>query len=149
MKLEAKNSVEAKKMNSFDHFSNLESSEDDEEEEQILDYAEQKPKKKGLRTECDFYEQKLMTKPKGSYEVYKTNFGFGEHFNTPVYLHVVLDSRVVYRISTKYASKPSVPLSIVVKVKIRNRRLQRKHRKHTRLFVINLATMTSLMVSAP
>ena len=104
-------------MKSFDPFSYLESSEDDEDEEQILDYAEQKPKKKGLRTECAFYEQKLMTKPKGSYEVYKTNFSVGEHFNTPVYLHVVQDSKVVYRISTKYAAKPSVPLSIVVKVK--------------------------------
>ena len=117
VKLEANNSDEVKEMKSFDPFSNLESSEDDKDEEQILDYAEQKPKKKGLRTECAFYEQKLMTKPKGSYEVYKTNFSVGEHFNTPVYLHVVWDSKVVYRISTKYAAKPSVPLSIVVKVK--------------------------------
>ena len=62
MKLEAKNIDEAKEMKSFDPFSNLESSEDDEEEDQILDYAEQKPKKKGLRTECDFYEQKLKAK---------------------------------------------------------------------------------------
>ena len=55
MKLAAKNSDEVKEMKSFDPFSYLESSEDDEDEEQILNYAEQKPKKKGLRTECAFY----------------------------------------------------------------------------------------------
>ena len=100
VKLEAEKIEEAKELK-------------DETEKQILGYAEKKPKKRGLHTECDFYEQDLMKKPKGSYLVYKTNINVWKQ-KTPVYLHVVWDSKVVYRISTKYAAKPSVPLSIVV-----------------------------------
>ena len=63
-----------------------------------------------------------MKKPKGSYLVYKTNINVGKQ-RTPVYLHVVWDSKVVYRISTKYASKPSVPLSIVVTEKNKKKKV--------------------------
>ena len=41
--------------------------------------------------------------------------GVGEHLNIPVYLHVLWDREDIYRISTKYAAKPSVPLEMVVK----------------------------------
>ena len=63
-----------------------------------------------------------MKKPKGSFLVYKTNINVGKR-KTPVYLHVVWDSMVVYRISTKYAANPSVQLSIVVTEKNKKKKV--------------------------
>ena len=110
VKLEEENTEQAQEKKRSDPFLQIENS-----KEQILEYAEKKKKTRGLLTECDFYEHNLMKSPKGSYTVHKTNFNVGEHLNVPVYLHVVWDSKVVYRISTKYAAKPSVPLEMVVK----------------------------------
>ena len=79
-----------------------------------LGYCEPKKKRITLKTKLDIFEHKLRLKPKGSYLVYKTDIVVSDR-SMLVYLHAVHDSKIVYRLSTKYAAKPSVPLKMTVK----------------------------------
>ena len=79
-----------------------------------LSYCEPKKKRIRPRTKFEIVEHKLKLKPKGSYLVYKSDIVVSNRRMT-VYLHAVHDSKIVYRLSTKYAVKPSVPPKMIGK----------------------------------
>ena len=83
------------------------------DDEAALGYSEKKIKTKRCKSKLDFFEHDLSKKPKGSYLVYSTNINVSKK-NIFIYLHAVNSSKVVYRLSNKYAASPSVPLEMSI-----------------------------------
>ena len=73
------------------------------------------PKKKKPKSNLDYFENKFSETQKGSYKVWRTDLPIADHQNFPIYLHAIHDSKIVYRISSKYAALPTVNLRITRK----------------------------------
>ena len=80
------------------------------------EYATTKKKKKKTekslsksKTRRTFFEKELKLKDKGTYQVWKSEISvLGRKIH--IFLHAVNDSKIVYRISTRYGAKPAVKM---------------------------------------
>ena len=54
----------------------------------------------------------MIQKQKGHFKVWKTELQLLRNFSVKVYLHAVHDSKVVYRLTTKYGAVPKVPMNV-------------------------------------
>ena len=55
-----------------------------------------------------------MSPEMGSFQVWKTKIPLLGRRKACVYLHAINDSKPVYRISTKYAAQPLVPITMTI-----------------------------------
>ena len=61
------------------------------------------------KTRRTFFEKELKLKDKGAYQVWKSEISvLGRKIH--IFLHAVNDSKIVYRISTRYGAKPAVKM---------------------------------------
>ena len=86
----------------------------------VSDYCEEEGKEKkttyrGLKSRLDFFERKFKQSKKGTYQLWETNVRLLPAVQVPIYLHAVNDSKPVYRISNRYAAKPSVEMNFTNK----------------------------------
>ena len=65
-----------------------------------------------VKTRFQFFEKKLSMEKKGSFKVWRTELSLLENLKVKVYLHAILDSKVVYRVSNRYAGLPLSTMSI-------------------------------------
>ena len=65
-----------------------------------------------LKGRIHFFEQRITNKETGTYSVWKTEATPTTTVRIPLYLHAVNDSKPVYRISTMYAAKHAVKMTI-------------------------------------
>ena len=77
-----------------------------------------------LKTRLKIFEKQLSIKNKGSFDVWKTKFQLLENRCVDIYLHAVNDSKVVYRISNKYAAQPRINLNLKVLDKKSGKKVQ-------------------------
>jgi len=91
------------------------SEEEDEDDEALMVYCEKKKKRKRLSSNLEFFEHELMEKPKGHFQVFQAKMRTSDNIEIPLYLHVVRDSKIVYRVSTKYGAKPTGQLNFTNK----------------------------------
>ena len=88
-----------------------ESSDTEEKEDMTL-------KKKLLRkmsTRLVFFEKTLSLEKKGSSRVWKSTLQLTDHKRALIYLHAINDSKVCYRISSRYAGLPKVKMSVTAR----------------------------------
>ena len=67
-----------------------------------------------VKSRLKFFEKDLGTKPRGYYRVWSTKLQLFPGRSVVIYLHAVLDSKVVYRMSNLYAALPKVPMELVI-----------------------------------
>ena len=81
-----------------------------------LNEKERKQKKAfgRVKTRLKFFEKDVGTKSKGYYRVWSTKLQLFPGRSVVIYLHAVLDSKVVYRMSNHYAVLPKVPMELVI-----------------------------------
>ena len=106
----------------------LEEKEDQLEDiEAKMEYGVQKKKSIKPKSNLGFFEHELLKHPKGYFEVYPATMDVAESLKVPLYFHAVRDSKVVYRISTKYAAKPTAELTVTAKDPSTGQRLSYKY----------------------
>ena len=93
----------------------LEEKEDLEDIEAKMEYGVQKKKTRNPKSNLGFFEHELLKHPKGYFQVYQATMDVAGKLKVPLYLHAVRDSKVVYRISSKYAAKPTAELTVTAK----------------------------------
>ena len=76
--------------------------------------GKKKRKLTNLKSRVKIFEHYLSKKPKGTFKVWFTDLKLSEYFNVKLFVHVVVDSKICYRLSTKYAAFPLVPLQVTV-----------------------------------
>ena len=64
------------------------------------------------KSELQLFEKEMIQKPKGHFKVWKTELQLLSNFGVKVYIHAVHDSKVVYRLTTKYGAVPKVPMNV-------------------------------------
>ena len=114
----------------------LDDSEESDQSEESMGKSERALRRQ--KTQLDFFEKSLSLKPKGYYKVWFAELPVLERLKTKIYLHAVVDNKVVYRISTCSAALPSVPMTIVdsdptgkkIKKSIMTSEAQRTYRKY-------------------
>ena len=74
-----------------------------------------KKKLKKLTSNLAFFEHELMKQPKGYFRVYQTTLDIADMLKVTLYLHAVRDSKVVFRISSKYGANPKAELDVTNK----------------------------------
>ena len=68
-----------------------------------------------VKTRIKFFEKEMSEKNKGAFKVWKTELFLQKNFKINIYLHAVLDSKVVYRISNRYGALPLVTMNVTDK----------------------------------
>ena len=103
-----------------------------------------------LKSRLGIFERDLLSNPKGHFKVWKAPIKVAEIFKVDLFLHAVVDSKVCYRLSTKYAPNPSVQMALTVldPSTNKNARSRLEHHKHIKHFGKKWATMINLMESA-
>ena len=69
-----------------------------------------KKKSKAFKSRLQFFENQLTLEEKGGYRVWQTVLSILGRRKAVIYLHAINDSKPVYRITTRYAALPLVPL---------------------------------------
>ena len=69
-----------------------------------------KKKSKAFESRLQFFENQLKLEEKGGYRVWQTVLSILGRRKAVIYLHAINDSKPVYRITTRYAALPLVPL---------------------------------------
>ena len=69
-----------------------------------------------MKNMLDIFEHKFKKERKGQYMVWKAALQVAENLKILLFLHYVNDSKVCYRLSTRYAATPSVPLTVTAEV---------------------------------
>ena len=113
--------------------------ESDLEVDEYTEYDKKKMRKKfgRVKSRIQFFEKKFSMKKKGTFKVWETELFLLENLKIKIYLHAVLDSKVVYRVSNRYGASPLATMDVTVqdpdskkkkKVSIRTSEAQRVFR---------------------
>lgn len=94
----------------------------DEDEEIAIPVDEKKKRPRGLKSKLDIFEHNFKKHPKGHYKVWKAKLEVTENFKVNMYLHCVNDSKVCFRLSTRYAATPSKGLVMTSKDPVTNKK---------------------------
>ena len=90
----------------------------DTDVDEYKEYEKMKLESKGflrVKTRIKFFEKEMSEKNKGAFKVWKTELFLQKNFKINIYLHAVLDSKVVYRISNRYGALPLVTMNVTDK----------------------------------
>ena len=68
-----------------------------------------------MSSNLQFFKLDLVKKSKGYFQVFLAKIRISNNIEIPLYLHVITDSKIVYRISTKYGAKPTGELNFTKK----------------------------------
>ena len=91
-----------------------------DDEETVIPVDEKKKRPRGLKSKLDIFEHRFKKHPKGHYKVWEAKLEVTKNFKVKMYLHCVNDSKVCYRLSTRYAASPSERLVITTKDPVTN-----------------------------
>ena len=87
-------------------------SEEEVEKSKAKPFTQRKHLTRGLNSRLKIFERYLSRQPKGTFKVWSAGIKLGGNFNVKLFVHAVADSKVCYRLTTKHASKPLVPMQI-------------------------------------
>ena len=94
----------------FDPYADISS--DDSDNKDIKPYCKEKKKLKigSVKNPLTLFQKELSIKQRGEYRVWVTEFEMPAKRKVSIFLHAINDSKPVFRISTKFAARPKVPM---------------------------------------
>ena len=98
--------------------------ESDLEVDEYTEYDEKKMRKKfgRVKSRIQFFEKKLSMKKKGTFKVWETELFLLENLKIKIYLHAVLDSKVLYRVSNRTEHHPLLQWTSLSKIQTERKR---------------------------
>ena len=83
---------------------------------------------RNVKSKLQLFEKKISLKEKGTFKVWKTRFKLSKNIQCNIVLHAVNDSKVVYRISNRYAALPREIMNVTVQDSTTGKRITKEVR---------------------